>query len=138
MAVNYLLTELRKHLYEAGQAIQDITITPENYAEFVVIVADGKINSSAAQTVLLEMYNSSDGDTDPSHIIDRLNLGQVNDTEALEKAVVEVMSANEQSVVDYKAGKENALKFLMGQVMKETKGKANPQLVQDILKEKLS
>jgi aspartyl-tRNA(Asn)/glutamyl-tRNA(Gln) amidotransferase subunit B len=134
LAVNYLLTELRKHLYEAGQAIQDITITPENYAEFVVIVADGKINSSAAQTVLLEMYNSSDGDTNPSHIIDRLNLGQVNDTEALEKITDAVLAANEKSVVDYRAGKENALKFLMGQVM----GKANPQVVTEILKQKLS
>ena len=137
LAVNYLLTELRKHLYEASQTIRDIPITPENYAEFIAIVADGKINSSAAQTVLLEMYSGSDGDTDPSHIIDRLNLGQVNDTEALEKAVIDVMTANEQSVIDYKAGKENALKFLMGQVMKETKGKANPQMVDKILKNKL-
>ena len=109
LAVNYLLTELRKHLYEAGQTIRDIPITPENYAEFIAIVADGKINSSAAQTILLEMYSGSDGDTDPSHIIDRLNLGQVNDTEALEQAVVDVLAANVESVVDYKAGKENAL-----------------------------
>jgi aspartyl-tRNA(Asn)/glutamyl-tRNA(Gln) amidotransferase subunit B len=101
-------------------------------------VADGKINSSAAQTVLLEMYSGSDGDTDPSHIIERLNLGQVNDSEALEKAVDEVLAVNGQSITDYKAGKENALKFLMGQVMKETKGKANPQMINEILKEKLN
>jgi aspartyl-tRNA(Asn)/glutamyl-tRNA(Gln) amidotransferase subunit B len=138
LAVNYLLTELRKHLYEAGQTVREMPITPENYAEFIAIVADGKINSSAAQTVLLEMYSGADGDTDPSHIIERLNLGQVNDESALEEAVLAVLAANEQSVIDFKAGKENALKFLMGQVMKETKGKANPQMIQEILKEKLS
>lgn len=138
LAVNYLLTELRKHLYEAGQTVQDMPITSENYAEFIALVADGKINSSAAQTVLVEMYSGADGDTDPSHIIDRLNLGQVNDTEALEGIADQVLVANEKSVVDYRAGKENALKFLMGQVMKESGGRANPQTVTEILKQKLS
>jgi aspartyl-tRNA(Asn)/glutamyl-tRNA(Gln) amidotransferase subunit B len=136
--VNYFLTELRKHLYEAGQTVREMPITAENYAEFITIVADGKINSSAAQTVLLEMYSGADGDTDPSHIIERLNLGQVNDESALVEAVLAVLAANEQSIIDFKAGKENALKFLMGQVMKETKGKANPQMINEILKEKLS
>ncbi len=138
LAVNYLLTELRKHLAEAGQTIKDMPITAENYAEFITIVTDGKINSSAAQTVLLEMYSGADGDTDPSHIIDRLNLGQVNDAAALEKITDTVLAANEQSAIDYRAGKENALKFLMGQVMKQSGGRANPQVVTEMLKEKLS
>ncbi|MDP2837835.1 MAG: Asp-tRNA(Asn)/Glu-tRNA(Gln) amidotransferase subunit GatB, partial [Candidatus Moranbacteria bacterium] len=94
--------------------------------------------SSAAQTVLAEMYRGGDGDTDPTHIIDRLNLGQVSDTAALEKAVAAVMERNEQSVADYKAGKQNALQYLMGQVMAETKGKANPPMVLAMLKERLT
>lgn len=139
LAVNYLLTEMRKHLQEADETIAEAKITPENYAEFVAIVADGKINSSAAQTVLLEMYKSVGNDSDdPSKIIERLNLGQVSDSSALEGAVDEVLAANAQSVADFKAGKENALKYLMGQVMAKTKGKANPQMVQEILKKKLS
>lgn len=138
LAANYMLTELRKHLTENNQSIEDLPITAENYAEFIGIVADGKINSSAAQTVLGEMYRGSDGDTDPSHIIDRLNLGQVNDTEALEKAVNLVLERNEQSVADFKAGKQNALQYLMGQVMAETKGKANPPMVMELLKKKLA
>ncbi|MFZ3032107.1 MAG: Asp-tRNA(Asn)/Glu-tRNA(Gln) amidotransferase subunit GatB [Candidatus Moraniibacteriota bacterium] len=138
LAANYMLTELRKHLTENNQSIEDLPITAENYAEFIGIVADGKINSSAAQTVLGEMYKNTDGDTDPSHIIDRLNLGQVNDTEALEKAVDLVLERNEQSVTDYKAGKQNALQYLMGQVMKESKGKANPSMVLELLKQKLA
>ncbi len=138
LACNYMLTELRKHLVESGQSIESVPITAENFAEFIGIVADGKINSSAAQTVLGEMYRGSDGDTDPSHIIDRLNLGQVNDSEALEKAVDAVLERNEQSIADFKAGKENALQYLMGQVMKESKGKANPQMVMELLRKKLA
>lgn len=138
LACNYMLTELRKHLVENGQSIETVPISAENFAEFIGIVADGKINSSAAQTVLGEMYRGSDGDTDPSHIIDRLNLGQVNDSVALEKAVNMVLERNEQSVADFKAGKQNALQYLMGQVMSETKGKANPKMVMDLLRKKLA
>ena len=138
LASNYLLTELRKHLVENNQSIENLALTPENYAEFIGIVADGKINSSAAQTVLATMYQGGDGDTDPSHIIERLNLGQVNDSEVLEKAVHAVLERNEQSVSDFKSGKQNALQYLMGQVMAETKGKANPKLVMELLRKKLA
>ncbi len=136
IATNYLLTEIRKHLSGAGETIADIRITPENFAEFVGIVADGAVNSSAAQTLLLEMYQG--GDNDPSHIVERLNLAQVSDTGALESAVDAVLAANEKSALDYKAGKQNALQFLVGQVMKETKGKANPAMVMEILQKKLA
>ncbi|MGK2848773.1 MAG: Asp-tRNA(Asn)/Glu-tRNA(Gln) amidotransferase subunit GatB [Minisyncoccota bacterium] len=135
LAVNYLLTELRKYLADNGQRIGDLTITPENYAEFIGIVADEKINSSAAQTVLAEMYQG--GDNDPSHIIERLNLSQVNDSVELENVIEKVLSANVKSVSDYQAGKSNALQFLMGQVMVMTKGKANPKIVIEILHRKL-
>lgn len=134
LAVNYLLTEVRKHMAEAKHDIRDLKITPENYAELIGIVADGKINSSAAQIVLKEMYHTGG---DPSQIIEEKNLAQVDDSEALEKALDSVLAANEQSVADFKAGKENAFKFLMGQIMKETKGKANPQKVDEMLKNKL-
>ena len=137
LAANYMLTELRKHLSENNQTMNDLPITAENYAEFIAIVADGKINSSAAQTVLAEMYHGSDGDTDPSHIIDRLNLGQVSDSGALETIVNEVLTLNTQSVTDYQAGKQNAFQYLIGQVMKVSKGKANPAMVSEILKKKL-
>lgn len=135
LAANYILTELRKYMAESEHEITDIAITPENYAEFIGIVADGKINSSAAQTVLSEMYKG--GDNDPSHIVERLNLAQLSDISALETVVNTVLTINEKSVADYKAGKQNAFQFLIGQIMKETKGKANPKVVSDILKQKL-
>ncbi|EKD46492.1 MAG: hypothetical protein ACD_67C00215G0003 [uncultured bacterium] len=135
LAVNYIISELRKHLMENNHDVRDLKISPENYAELIGIVADGKINSSAAQTVLKEMYHSGG---DPSHIIEEKNLAQVSDSGELETAVEAVLQANQKSVEDFKAGKDNALKFLMGQVMKETKGKANPQVIMEILKSKLT
>lgn len=134
LAANYIITELRKHLTKHSHSINDIEITAENYAELICFVASGKINSSAAQTVLLEMYETGG---DPSQIIEEKNLMQVSDEGELANIVDKIISENVQSVEDYKAGKENALKFLMGQVMKETKGKANPKIVQDMLGNKL-
>ena len=136
LAVNYMLTELRKHLALNEQSISDVSITPENYAEFIGIVAGGKINSSAAQTLLTEMFKG--GDNDPSHIIERLNLAQISDILVLGEAVDGVLAANEKSVADYKAGKQNAFQYLIGQVMKETKGKANPGVAAEILRKKLT
>jgi aspartyl-tRNA(Asn)/glutamyl-tRNA(Gln) amidotransferase subunit B len=135
LAVNYIISEVRKHLAENNHDIRDLKISAENYAEFVGIVADGKINSSAAQTVLKEMYHTGG---DPSQIISEKNLGQMEDASELEMVVEKVLAGNQQSVDDFKAGKDNALKFLMGQVMKESGGKANPQVVMEMLKKKLS
>ena len=137
LAANYFITEVRKFLGDEEKDISKLPINAENYAEFIMIVADGKINSSAAQTVLKEMLRGADGDTDPSHIIDRLNLAQMSDTGELEVIVDTILAANAQSVTDFKAGKQNAFQYLIGQVMKETKGKANPQIVSEILKKKL-
>lgn len=134
LAVNYIITELRKHLQEKNENLKDIKITPENYAEFICILSEGKINSSAAQIVLAEMYKTGG---DPSQIIEEKNLTQMDNSEELEKIVEEVLVKNEKSVADFRAGKENALKFLIGQTMSMTKGKANPQIVQEIVKNKL-
>jgi aspartyl-tRNA(Asn)/glutamyl-tRNA(Gln) amidotransferase subunit B len=131
LAANYINTELRKHLTEGGHSIRDIQITPENYAEFVGIVADGKINSSAAQTVLKEMYRTGG---DPSQIINEKNLMQMEDDSELEKVIGDILAKNQQSVEDFKAGKDRALQFLVGQAMKETKGKANPAKAMDLIK----
>jgi len=134
LAANYMITELRKHFTKSGETIAHIRITPENFAEFIAIVASGNINSSAAQTVLEEMYRSG---ADPSHVIDEKNLAQVSDEGELGAIVDVLLVANTQSVADFKAGKQNALQYLMGQAMSATKGKANPKIVMDILRKKL-
>jgi len=135
LAANYMVGELQGIMSKENQKISDVKISAENFAELIGIVADGIINSSVTQTVLHEMYFGDDDD--PSHIIDKKNLAQVSDTSELEKNVDAALEANQSSVDDYKAGKENAIKYIMGQVMSATGGKANPQIVMEILKEKL-
>lgn len=134
LASNYIVSELQKHLVKNFETSKDIKITAENYAELIGILADGKINSSAGQKVLEEMYQTGG---DPSQIIESKNLAQVSDSGELEKIVLEIIDKNPKSVEDYKAGKQNALQFLMGQVMSATKGKANPKLTIDLLKKNL-
>ena len=134
LSANYTIGELRKHLMVNGGEIKDLKITPENYAELIAIIGEGKISSSGAQTVLREMYATGG---DPSQIIEAKNLIQMSDAGELEKIVDTVLEKNEKSVADFKAGKENALKFLIGQIMKESMGKANPQVAEKLLREKI-
>jgi aspartyl-tRNA(Asn)/glutamyl-tRNA(Gln) amidotransferase subunit B len=134
IGANYIITELRKHLVENGHSVRDLKFTPENYAELIGLIACGKINSSAAQTVLKEMYHQGG---DPSRIIEEKNLSQIDNEDELESAVEKVLENNQKSVEDYRSGKENAFKFLIGQTMAFTKGKANPQKVAEILKKRL-
>jgi len=133
-AANWIVVELTKLLNKAGQEIATVKITPENFAEFLAIVYQGKINSSAAQTVLADMFANG---SDPSTVIEDKNLAQVSDTGVLDAAVEKVLAANPKPVADVGAGKTKAMQFLVGMVMKETKGKANPGVVQELIKNKL-
>lgn len=135
LAANYLLTELQKLLYLGKRQVSDCRITPENFAEFITMIYEGKISSSAAQTMLAHMFETGG---DPSNILEEKGLHQVSDESAIEKIAEIVIKNNEKSVSDYKKGKENAIKYLIGQVMKESKGKANPKMAEEIIRRKLS
>ncbi len=131
---NYLLTELQKLLSESKIELKDCHISAENFAEFITMIEGNEISSSAAQTVLKEMFDTG---ADPSHIVESKELKQVSDEGELNKIVEDVIKNNQKSVDDYKKGKENALQYLVGQVMKESKGQANPGVVKNILTELL-
>ncbi len=133
LAANYIISELKKHLGDKKK-IADLKLTPENFGELMSIIAQGKINSSAAQTVLAEMVKTG---ADPEHIIAEKNLGQIEDDSEIEKIVEKVISENPGPVADLKAGRQNALQFLIGQVMKESRGKAKPKVALEILKKKI-
>jgi aspartyl-tRNA(Asn)/glutamyl-tRNA(Gln) amidotransferase subunit B len=133
LTANYAITELKKYLDDKTK-ITDLNLTPENFGELVSIVARGKINSSAAQTVLAEMVKTG---ADPEHIIAEKNLGQVEDDSEIERIVEKVISENPRPVADYKAGKQAVLQFLLGLVMKESGGKADPKKAIDVLRNKL-
>jgi len=130
----WMLSKLLGLLAEIGSDIRIMKITPEDFAEFLTLVHMGKINSTAAQEVLRVMLEAGQ---DPSQIVLERGLEQVSDVDDLELACDNVILANAKVVNDYKTGTKNAIMFLVGQVMKETKGKAKPDLVREILEAKL-
>ena len=129
MASNYLTTDLIGML--KGASISDSKIRPENYAEFIALIYEGKISSKIAKIVLAEMNKTG---IDPTHIIDQKDLSQIDDDSEIEQIIKTVITNNPKPVKDYRGGKENVLQFLIGQIMKESKGRANPDKVQELLK----
>ena len=115
-------------------SLADLKFKPEALLELVNLVEAKTISSSAAQTVFVEMFASGKS---PATIVQEKGLAQVSDTGAIEKFCDEAIAANPAPVADYKAGKVAALNSLKGQVMKLSKGKANPALVGEILERKL-
>lgn len=107
------------------------TISQENFAEFVMLSYKKKISSKIAKMVLEKMIGT---DKDPEHIIEESGLSQISDEKELEKIVKEVLDKNPKAVDDLKAGKENALKFLMGQVMAASRGKADPGKAEKVIR----
>jgi aspartyl-tRNA(Asn)/glutamyl-tRNA(Gln) amidotransferase subunit B len=132
---NWILVELTKHLNKAAIGIEEIRFSAENFAEFIKMVHLKQINSSAAQIVLSTMFLNG---TDPSEVVRTQNLGQVSDMSLLGQIVEKVIANNAKPVADVRAGKKKAMQFLIGMVMKESKGKANPEIVQELLLNKLA
>jgi len=135
LASNYIITDLQKLLKRALVTGEDFLITPENFAEFIILIYGGKISSKIAKILLEEMFKSG---ADPSHIIKEKGLVQITDEGEIKKTVKEVISKNQKAVSDYEKGKETAFQFLIGQTMRESKGRANPAAISKILKELLT
>lgn len=131
---NWLMVETMRLLKEKSMDVTDISFSPENLAKLVKLVEAGIINSNVAKDVFTKIF---DEDIDPDKYVEENGLKQVNDEGELRAKVEEVIAANPQSVEDYRNGKEKAISFLMGQVMRQMKGKANPGMVNDMLKELL-
>ena len=113
---------------------QDIRFSPGNLAKLIALVDGKEINSSVAKEVFEVMFEK---DVNPKQYVEEHGLGTVNDETALRTTIEEVLAANPQSVEDYRGGKERALGFLVGQTMKAMKGKADPGMVNRVLKELL-
>jgi aspartyl-tRNA(Asn)/glutamyl-tRNA(Gln) amidotransferase subunit B len=130
LATNYLTTDLLGLLKGASVSGEDFLITPENFAQFITLIEEGKISSKIAKIVLEEMFKTG---ADPSHVIEEKGLVLITDETEIEKIVRQVISENQKAVSDFKKGKENALQFLIGKVMAKTKGKANPKTAKEVL-----
>lgn len=131
---NYLITDVGGLLKDASFRETELNITPENFAEFITLIYEGRISSKIAKMVLEEMMATG---ADPSHVIEEKGLAQISDESELEKVVGEILAGNPKAVEDYKKGKENAFQFLVGQILSATRGKANPQMARLILKRNL-
>src|SRR3989344_6196351 len=134
LAANYFLGDFLGLLNEASAEVDDVKIDAENFAELMGLIHKGTITTRAAKDVLKEMWATG---KDPSNIIDEKDLGQTQDAGEIEKAVSKVISENQTAVADYKKGKEISLQFLLGQAMRETRGKADPKIIAQLLKSEL-
>ena len=129
---NWMLGELARLMHEAGDGLDEIKVQPAQIAQLVQLIDAGTISSTLAKEVFETMYAHG---TDPRAIVEESGQTQISDEETLRGVVTQVLAEQAQALQDYRAGKEEALRFLMGQVMKATRGRANPGEVNRLLKE---
>ena len=135
LATNWITGELFALLNNKNLEITQSPISAQNLSNLINLIQDGTISGKIAKTVFELMV---DGDKDPKKIVEDKGLKQESDPKELEKIVLKIIATNKDKVEEYKSGKEKLFGFFVGQVMKHSGGKANPKLVNDILKEKLS
>ena len=132
---NWIMVDFTKKLNDDEIEIQNSKVTPENLAHLVELIDKGTISSKIAKKVFDEMYETG---KDAKKIVEDNGMTQMSDEGAIKEIVEKIVAANPKSVEDYKAGKDRAIGFLVGQVMKETHGKANPGIVNKFLLEILN
>jgi len=134
-SANWILSELMGLTKAAGLEVTECPVTPEKLAGMIRLIADGTISGKIAKTVLEEMFTSGKAAED---VVREKGLVQITDAIELESVIRRVMEAHPKQVEDYRAGKEKLFGFFVGQVMKETQGKANPPLVNELLRKLLA
>ena len=131
---NWIISDISRILNETEMEADQIPFTAEQLAKMIVLIDKGTISSAIGKKVLVELFENP---KDPEEIIKEKGWIQISDEGAIKEVVLKVLEANPQSVEDYKGGKDRALGFLVGQAMKETKGKANPQMLNKMFIEEL-
>lgn len=134
-SANFILSELTRELNNAGKTVTDSPVSAENLAELIKTLDAGKINNNQAKEVLIEMFAS--GKTS-DEVIKEKGFEQISDSSAIEKIVDEIIEKNQNQVEAYRNGNEKLFGFFVGQTMKASGGKANPKVVNEILKAKLN
>jgi aspartyl-tRNA(Asn)/glutamyl-tRNA(Gln) amidotransferase subunit B len=134
-AANWVMGDLMGALKAEGKEISDSPVSAANLGELIALIAKGEISGKLAKEIFPKMFASGEA---PGAIIEREGLKQISDTGALEKIVDSVIAANPKQVEQYKSGKSTVLGFFVGQIMKASRGQANPAAVNEILRQKLS
>ena len=135
LATNWITGELFAVLNEKNLEISQSPVSAKNLSKLINLIKDGTISGKIAKTVFEQMIG---GDQDPLTIVKEKNLKQESDPKAIEELINKVIENNSDKVAEYKSGKDKLFGFFVGQAMKESKGKGNPQLINKILKEKLN
>ncbi|ERL27191.1 MULTISPECIES: Asp-tRNA(Asn)/Glu-tRNA(Gln) amidotransferase subunit GatB [unclassified Leptotrichia] len=130
LAANWVLTEILRVLKEKNISIEEFSVEPENIGKLIKLIKANTISSKIAKDVFEILLSEN---KDPEIIVKEKGLVQITDNSKIEKIVEQVLAENPQSVEDYKAGKSNALKYLVGQSMRLSKGKANPQMINEMI-----
>ena len=131
-AVNFIMGEIAAYLKEDHIEITDTKLTPENLAELIALIEKGTISNNIGKQIIIEMLKEG---TKASVIVEKKGLSQISDEGAIKELVQKVVDAHPNEVEAYKNGKTNLLGFFVGQIMKETKGRANPKTVNQLLRE---
>lgn len=131
---NWIMTELLRELKELGKSIEEISFSPSFLAELLSLIKDGTISIKMAKDIFPELFRKG---LSPKKYVEEKGLSQITDESSIRELVKLVLSRHPKEVEEYKKGKEKLLSFFVGQIMKETKGRANPKIVNDILKEML-
>ena len=134
LAATWLMGELFATLNKEGKEISESPVSAKNLAQMINLIKDGTISGKIAKTVFEEMVKH---DGDPSKIVEEKGLKQTSDPNEIENTIDKILFSNQDKVQQYKSGKEKLFGFFVGQVMKEMKGKGNPRMINDILKNKL-
>jgi aspartyl-tRNA(Asn)/glutamyl-tRNA(Gln) amidotransferase subunit B len=137
-AANWIMGDLLKFLKDGNLDLKDLSesaVSPKMLADMILLVEKGTISGKIAKTVMEEMYRTGKA---PGAIVEEKGLLQISNTGELEKIVDSVMTQHEDAVVQYRSGKQGSMGFLVGQVMKATQGRANPQTVNELLRKKLA
>jgi aspartyl-tRNA(Asn)/glutamyl-tRNA(Gln) amidotransferase subunit B len=132
---NWIMVELLKYLNDDKISITQCPITPQGLADFLKLIDDNTISGKIGKQVFSQMYSAADND--PRQIVESQGLAQMSDAGELASLVDEIVAVNEDKVKEYQQGKVKLFGFFVGQVMKQTKGQANPQMVNQLLKEKI-
>ena len=133
-AANWITGDIMAAMNEKNIQISQLKVAPKALVELLKMIDSQAISGKIAKEVIAEMIGTGKG---PQDIVKEKNLAQISDKGAIEQAVKDALAKNEKSVVDYRSGKKTALTFLVGQVMRQTKGKANPAIVNELLKKHL-
>ncbi len=129
---SWLTGEFMRYMNDSGQTLEDITLSAAQFAQLIDMVTDKSISGNSGKVVLNEMLNAK-RNCDPSQIVKEKNLAQVSDTGFIQEAIEKILSDNPREVEQFLAGKETIVQWLMGQVARATKGKADPNIAKDLL-----